>query len=110
MSAGVRKSIDRLTRRGFSAMGAAGALMPLLGAPQRKKVAAIVTEYRFYSHADVIIGRLLAGYSPNGIHTEPRTQVVSLYTHQVPANDMSRDLAARHGFRIYPSIREALTL
>ena len=72
------------------------------------RVAAIVTEYRHWSHADVIVGRLLGGNSAHGVWQAPRTRVVSLYTDQVPANDMSRDLAARHGFRIFPTIREAL--
>lgn len=93
-----------LTRRTLLA-GAAGRAIP------RKTVAAVVTEYRHYSHADVVIGRLLGGYSADGRHTSPRTQVVSLYTDQVPqGTDMSRDLAARFGFKIYPTIREALTL
>ncbi len=83
---------------------------PLLAADRRKTVAAIVTEYRWYSHADVVLGRILGGYSANGVHTPPRTRLVSLHTEQVPQNDMSREMAARHGFRIYPSIREALTL
>lgn len=76
----------------------------------RKRVAAIVTAYHWYSHADVICGRLLGGYSANGTWTPPRTRLVSLYRAQTPNNDMSRDLSARHGFRIYPTIREALTL
>jgi hypothetical protein len=76
----------------------------------RKTVAAIVTEYRWYSHADVVCGRLLGGYSANNIWTAPRTRLVSLYRAQTPQTDMSRDMAARHGFRIYPTIREALTL
>lgn len=76
----------------------------------RKRIAAIVTEYRWFSHADVICGRLLGGHSANNVWTPPRTNLVSLYTAQVPANDMSRDLAARHGFKIYPTIRDALTL
>ena len=84
-------------------------LSSLAPAP-RKRIAAIVTEYRWFSHADVICGRLLGGHSANNIWTPPRTNLVSLYTAQVPANDMSRDLAARHGFKIYPTIREALTL
>ena len=79
-------------------------------AVHRKKVAAIVTEYRWYSHADVICGRLLGGYSANNVWKGPRTHLVSLYRAQTPSNDMGRDLSARHGFRIYPSIREALTL
>lgn len=33
-----------------------------------------------------------------------------MYTDQVPQNDMSRDMAARCGFKIYPTIREALNL
>lgn len=93
------------TRRQFA--GLSGAL-PLYAARPAMKVAAIVTEYRHWSHADVIVGRLLGGNSSDGTWHAPRTQVVSLYTDQVPANDMSRDLAARHGFRIYPTIREAL--
>jgi hypothetical protein len=89
----------------------AGAFLPAAGrAAHRKTVAAVVTEYRHWSHADVIVGRLLGGYSANGVHTPPRTRVVSLYCDQFPSNDMSRDLAARHGFRIYPTIAQALTL
>ena len=76
----------------------------------KKKVAAIVTEYRYRSHADVIVGRILDGYYPNGVRTEPRTQIVSMYTDQIAPKDMSRDLSAKHGFKIYPTIAEALTL
>jgi hypothetical protein len=42
------------------------------------------------------------GHSANNVWTPPRLNLVSLYTEQVPKNDMSRDLAARHGFRIHP--------
>ncbi len=72
-----------------------------------KKVAAIVTEYRKWSHADVILRNLLNGY-PDG--TKPDLELVSLYTDQVPKNDMSRDLAKKHGFKIYETIADALTL
>lgn len=81
-----------------------------LAGDRRPSVAAIVTEYRYYSHADVIVGRILEGYSPNGVRREPRTRVVSMYTDQVSDKDMSRSLAAKHGFRIWPTVREALTL
>ncbi|WP_051669504.1 hypothetical protein [Bryobacter aggregatus] len=81
-----------------------------LGANRKKGVAAIVTEYRFYSHADVICGRLISGYTANNIWTAPRTQLVSLYTAQVPATDMSREMASRAGFQIYPTIPAALGL
>ncbi|MEK7404623.1 MAG: hypothetical protein AAB225_05905 [Acidobacteriota bacterium] len=76
----------------------------------RKKIATIITEYRLNSHADVIVSRLLAGYDYDGQRRAPRVEVVSMYTDQVPANDMSRDMAARHGVKIYPTVREALTL
>lgn len=87
-------------------------LPALVGAARvpRPKVAAIVTEYRPLSHADVIVGRMLEGYRPNGVHQKPRTRIVSMYTDQVPANDISRELAARYGFTIYPTVEEALTL
>jgi hypothetical protein len=87
---------------------ALGLLAAPLLADNRKTVAAVVTEYRWYSHADVILGRILGGYSANGVHTPPRSRLVALYTDQVPQNDMSREMAARHGFRIYPTISETL--
>jgi hypothetical protein len=79
-------------------------------ADQRKRVAAIVTEYRPNSHADVIVGRLLEGYEYAGERREPAVRVVSMYTDQVPPNDMSRDMAARHQVEIYPTVRETITL
>lgn len=87
---------------------ALGLLAAPLLADNRKTVAAVVTEYRWYSHADVILGRILGGYSANGVHTPPRTRLVALYTDQVPQNDMSREMAARHGFRLHPTISETL--
>ena len=77
---------------------------------QKKRIAVIATEYRYYSHADVICGRILEGYTPNNIRVEPRTRIVSMYTDQVPEKDLSRGAAAKHGFTIYPTIAEALTL
>lgn len=71
-----------------------------------KKVAAVVTEYRKWSHADVILRNLLDGY-PGG--KRPGLELVSLFTDQVPKGDMSRDLAKKHGFKITPTIADALT-
>lgn len=65
-----------------------------------KTVAAIVTEYRKWSHADVILGKILAGGD---------LKLVSLYTDQVPRTDMSRDLAKKHGFTIHDTIAKAVT-
>ena len=76
----------------------------------RPRLAAVVTSYYFYSHADVILGRLMAGTSPNAQWHPARCQLVSLYVHQIHERDMSADLASRHGFQIFPSIEQTLTL
>jgi hypothetical protein len=76
---------------------------------EKKPVAAIVTEYRRHSHADVIVGKILEGYNHDG-GAGPRLKLVSMYVDQVPANDMSKELAKKHGFTIYEKIGDALTL
>lgn len=76
----------------------------------KPQIAAIVTEYRPRSHADVIVGKLLEGYNLDGTWTEPRVTVASMYVDQVPENDLSRELSRKHGFPIYPMIAEALAL
>lgn len=102
-----------ISRRGFIAASAAAAATAQ-AQPARKRVAAIVTMYtddrRLKSHASVIVGRLLTGYSPNNVPVEPRTKVVSMYTDQTPDNDLSRGLAEKHGFPIYSTIQDAMTL
>jgi hypothetical protein len=93
----------------FAAQGAAE--RPCSSDARRTKTAAIVTVYRYNSHADVLVGRLMSGYSVNAKWAPSTTRIISLHADQVPANtDMSRDLAARNGFRLCQSIREALTL
>jgi len=77
---------------------------------ERKKIAAVITEYRPDSHADLRIGRLLRGYEFNGKKIAPRLNLVSMYTDQVPPNDLSRPLAAEFGFKICAAVSEALTL
>jgi hypothetical protein len=74
----------------------------------RKKVAAIVTEYRHWSHADVILGKLLEGYLHDGKEM-PTLELVALYTDQKPKNDLAPALAKKHGFTLYPTIAQALT-
>lgn len=77
--------------------------------PPAKRVAALVTEYRRHSHADVIVGKILEGYAYDG-GERPRMQLVSLYVDQFPQGDMSRALAQRYGFRIVERMEDALTL
>ena len=104
------------TRRQF--LGQLGAL-PLVNAAsaqgqgmpsEPKRVAAVVTHYTHNSHADVIVSRLLQGYNLDFQPPNPHLRLVSLYTDQVPADDMSRKLSRDYGFPIYPTIAETLTL
>ena len=78
---------------------------------QRKKlpVAAVVTVYKQNSHADVIVGKILAGFRQDG-GQGPDLELASMYVEQTPANDLSRSLSQKYGFRICNSIDEALTL
>jgi hypothetical protein len=75
-----------------------------------KNIAAIVTIYTHNSHADVIVSRLLQTDTLDGKGKDSPLKLVSLYTDQKPAGDISRLLAASHRFRIANSIEEALTL
>lgn len=75
----------------------------------KKKVAAIVTEYRKWSHADVIVTKILEGYNLDGKEF-PNLEVAGLYCDQFPASDMSRALAKKHGFPIYDTIEKAVCL
>ncbi len=76
---------------------------------QPKKVAAIITEYRLHSHADVIVGKVLEGYNHDS-GAGPEMKLASMYVDQFAERDMSRDLAKKHGFTIYDTIAGALTL
>src|SRR4029079_4456800 len=100
-----------LTRRQFGlgavAMLRAGVLRAGDDKRERLPVAAVVTEYRRNSHADVIVGKILEGWLQDG-GPGPALRLVSLYTDQTPKNDLSRDLAKKHGFRIAKSIEDAL--
>src|SRR4051812_29953423 len=75
--------------------------------PKTKKVAAVVTVYHRWSHADVIVGKLLEGLFHDG-KEKAGLQVVSMYVDQTPKNDMSKKLAETHGFKLYDSVGAAV--
>ena len=75
-----------------------------------KRIAAIVTEYRHNSHADVIVGRLVESYTLDGKGEFPNLKLVSLYTDQMPASDTSRDLMRQNNVPVFTNITDALTL
>ena len=78
--------------------------------PPPKKVAAIVTEYRHNSHADVIVSRLLQTYTLDDKGERSNLKLVSLYLDQVPEKDTGRKWAKKYGVPIHKTIRGALTL
>lgn len=72
-----------------------------------KRVAALVTEYTYASHADVIIGKILEGYLYDR-GEKPNLELASMYVDQFPKHDMSRGLSRKFGFPIYDTIEGAL--
>ena len=77
---------------------------------QRKKIAALISEYPAKSHADVIVTKFLKGFPMDEGFMTPRVDVASLYIDQIPDHDIGRAMAADHGVTVYPSIVGALTL
>lgn len=75
-----------------------------------KRLAAILTEYRPGSHADVIIGKYLEGYNQDQMGPYPESKIVSMFTEQVPENDMSRPMAKKYNVPIFRTVVDALTL
>jgi len=85
--------------------------LPALTAQEKiPQVAVVTTVWRHNAHADVIASRLVQGNTLDGKGEFPKLKLVSAYVDQFPANDMSRRLAAEHGFTIYDSVAKALTL
>jgi hypothetical protein len=96
-----------INRREF--LGTA-ALLPLAVSAQAKpvRIAIITTIYRYLSHGQHIGDRFLVGYPHEGAWHKPNVEVVSLYVDQKPEGDLSGARAREFGFRVYPSIAEAL--
>ena len=77
----------------------------------RPKIAAVVTVYHKYSHAQHIVDRFLEGYGWESRHHYPDMDMVSLYVEQVGDNDLSKERTDRfQNLKIYPTVAEALTL
>jgi len=91
--------------------GLAGpSLLPAAGVRRKKlPVAAVITQYGKFSHADVIIGKILEGWRQAG-GPGPDLELASMYVDQFPGNDLSRGLEKKYGFRIARTIDEAVTL
>lgn len=102
-----------LNRRDFLAATGAGLLATQAGfaaqQPEKKKRLAVVTTlWTYKTHAWHMAERFLHGYPINGEWHEPGLEVVSAYVDQRPAGDLSQNRADEFGFRIYPTVAEAL--
>src|SRR5260370_31001228 len=75
-----------------------------------KKIAAVITTYFPYSHADVIVTKFMKGIPTDEELRAPRVELAALYLDQIDARDIGQSLAWRHRVPIFQSIRAALTL
>src|SRR4051812_18298185 len=103
-----------LCRREFlaqsAALAAAGAAGAGLAPASKPRVAGVTTVYNHNSHADVIIGRLMEGYTLDGQGDFPSIALASLYLDQRPATEKGVRLAREHNVPVFATITEALTL
>ena len=74
----------------------------------RKSMAIVTTVWRYLSHAQHMGDRFLVGYPYEGRWHRPAIDVVSLYVDQKPEDDQSAERAASFGFKVYPTIAQAL--
>ncbi len=76
----------------------------------RKKIAAVITEYRVPAHADVIVGKFIKGFPTDDGLIEPQVDIVSMYLDQIPDNDIGLQVSKEYDIPIYQSISAALCL
>ena len=73
-----------------------------------RKLAIITTVWRYLSHAQHEGDRFLVGYPFEGKWHRPALEVAALYVDQKPALDQSAERARSFGFKVYPTIAQAL--
>ena len=76
--------------------------------PRRPRVAAINSIYRLRSHAYHIAGRFIYGYTRQGFHHQPPFDLVRMYNHQQPENDLGPRTCKAHNIELCRTIPEAL--
>lgn len=110
-------AVKKIPRREVLGFGAAGlvtlASSQTFGQQAKpvptKTIAAIITEYRPNSHADVLVGKILEGWRQDG-GVGPALKLASMYVDQLPDADLARPMAKKHQVPIFDSIEQALTL
>jgi hypothetical protein len=104
----------------LAALGAGAALSPAADLPRSqppprpdkpaRKLAVVCTAYHYLSHAYHVCGRFLHGYLRGGRMHYPDFGIAGMHVEQVKDNDLSRELAGKYGFPLYPDVAGALTL
>lgn len=74
----------------------------------KPRVATINSVYRLRSHAYHIAGRFIHGYTRNGFHHQPPFELVRMWNHQQPANDLGPSTCETHGIELCKTIPQAL--
>ncbi|GEM_PF-91644 len=74
-----------------------------------RSVAAVVTIYQPFSHADVILGKILEGWEQTG-GAGPQLKLASLYVDQYPSASIAREMAAKYDVPVFDSIEGAVTV
>jgi len=107
-----------LTRRGFLGVSSAAMLGGTLHAADRAagateslrkpRVAAINSIYRLRSHAYHIAGRFIYGYTRNGFHHQPPFDLVRMWNHQQPKDDLGPRVCQAHNIELTKTIPETL--
>jgi hypothetical protein len=62
------------------------------------------------SHARVLVGKYLFGFNQDGQPPGPASQIVSMYNHQTPDDDLSAEWSRQTGVPVFRTVHEALTL
>src|SRR6516162_4765027 len=75
-----------------------------------KKLAVVTTAYHYLAHAYHICGRFLSSYLRDGRMHYPDFGIAGMHVEQQRDNDLSREIARKHGFPLYPDVSGALTL
>src|SRR5688572_5929503 len=100
-----------LNRRTFLGASTAGLIAASASGFQnagRKRLAVITTLWNYRSHAWHMAERFLHGYPREGKWHRPPLEVVSAYVDQQPSGDLSKKRSEEFGFKIYPTVAEAL--
>ena len=107
------QSTNQISRR--TMIAASGAGMTLAASPsfarrplKPKRIAAIATVYRYGSHADVILGKILEGWKQDG-GPGPALEIAGMYVEQQGDDDMSKPLCKKYGVPMFDTIEGAVT-